>query len=76
MVESTACKVLVGVGDDKEIDELEVNSETRQMLLNDPRFVSFKIKQAEEDKDDLVVKMDKFTISQGADLDLRPLSPA
>ena len=76
MVESTACKVLVGVGEDKEIDQLEVNSETRQMLLNDPRFVSFKIKQEEEDKDDLVAMIDKFTISQGADLDLRPLSPA
>ena len=46
------------------------------MLLNDPRFVSFKIKQEEEDKDDLVAMIDKFTISQGADLDLRPLSPA
>ena len=46
------------------------------MLLNDPRFVSFKIKQAEDIKDDLVAKVDKLTISQGADLDLRPLSPA
>ena len=46
------------------------------MLLNDPRFVLFKIKQAEDDKDDLVAKMDKLTISQEADLDLRPLIPA
>lgn len=46
------------------------------MLMDDPRFVSFKNKHAEEEQDDLVAQMAKLTISKETDLDLRPLSPA
>jgi hypothetical protein len=54
MVESSSYKVLLSVGDEKEVDFLDVNPETMQMLKDDSRFVSFQIKHAEEDKDDLV----------------------
>ena len=72
MVESTTKLTALFLAD--RTAELAVSQGTLTFLKEDAKVASLRVKQADQTGDDLALQMSKLSLSDKADLDMRPLS--